>query len=53
MNALVLIAIANAILWTGVITGLLIVLMRGAAEAYTEVDSLEAKLDAPDYDAPA
>ncbi len=41
---LVLIGIANAVLWSGVILALLLVLVRDARSAEAQLDRLEARL---------
>ncbi|HOA22801.1 MAG TPA: hypothetical protein PK801_08855 [Aggregatilineales bacterium] len=44
MNMLVIIAIANAILWSGVILVLLLVLARNARRLDMQIDRLEQQL---------
>ncbi|NLH08644.1 MAG: hypothetical protein GX484_13695 [Chloroflexi bacterium] len=44
MNMLVIIAIANAILWSGVILALLLVLARNAHRLDMQIDRMEQQL---------
>lgn len=42
---MLILAIANAVLWTGVITALLFVLMRQTRDIDAEIAAIEANLD--------
>lgn len=44
MNPLIIIAIANAILWSGVILALLLYLVQSSRELSAEIDRVERKL---------
>lgn len=44
MNPLIIIAIANAVLWSGVILALLLTLARNSRELSAEIDRVEHKL---------
>ncbi len=44
MNPLVIIAIANAVLWGGVILWLLLVLLRDSRRLNAQIDRLERRL---------
>lgn len=50
---LVAIAIANVILWSGVIAGLLLYLARDAQQVEEQVDRLEAQLAGREEELPA